>query len=83
MTHDAVVSTISELSGKIICKGMESGPFVIGITRKDDGTFSALLEFGEEAKGSPMYGGASYGIGDSADEALRMIARELGLLEAS
>jgi hypothetical protein len=37
-------------------------------------------EFGREAPDSPMYGGASYGIGDTLDEALDQVIDEVGII---
>lgn len=41
--------------------------------------WTVAVEFGREAADSDMAGGASYGIGESLDEALLTVRQELGL----
>lgn len=49
-----------------------------GMGRKDEnGDWIAASEFGREAPDSPMAGGAAYGAGDTADEALVQLAKDL------
>lgn len=44
-----------------------------------DGEFSVAYEFGKETPDSPMMAAASYGIGDTLDEALQQVVDECRL----
>jgi hypothetical protein len=53
--------------------------FGFAVVRHDSGEITASYEFGREAPNSPMYGGASYGVGDTVDEALEGVYKDLRL----
>lgn len=59
---------------------------IAGLTAAGQGTFALILnsrgewlvaaEYGKEASDSPMVGAASYGIGQSANDAIQMVLDE-------
>ena len=77
------MADISNLLAKIASKiDDEGGRFSIVAEPPSgpaEGRWTAGLEWGEETPGSAMYGGASYGTGDTAEQALAQIAQEVGL----
>lgn len=44
-----------------------------------EGRWMVGLEYGEEAPDSPMYAAASYGTGDTLEQALQTLVDEVGL----
>jgi hypothetical protein len=56
----------------------KQGDGICAISRAGDGTWSVALEFGREGS-SGLSNGATYGIGESLDEALGSVRDDLGL----
>jgi hypothetical protein len=64
----------------LLLKHMENQPKVgFAIIKRERGDVVVSYEFGQEAPDSPMYAGASYGIGDNIDAALHQITDEMRL----
>lgn len=66
MNVDLLIDWITEHTGRI------------GVSFVND-LWTVALEWGQEAPDSPMMGAASYGVGETLDEALTVVLSESGL----
>lgn len=73
---DDVMDRLTQIIEGLIAAG--GGTFAITLVSKDkeDEHWVAMAEFGQEAEDSPMVGGASYGMGPSANEAVSTVLTE-------
>ena len=68
--------TLEKLAA-IIGHAERQGPYRFGFGYDDDQkAFFVGYEFGKEAPDSPMFGGASYGSGETLDQALDEVIKE-------
>ena len=74
-----ISNILAKIASKIDDEGGRFSMVAEPPSTSPEGRWTVGLEWGEETPGSSMYAGASYGTGDTIEQALAVVAQEVGL----